>query len=217
MADVTVAQTGLGITSLIGGPPTSTGGATVALTGQSLSVSAGIAVATTVGLTGLVLTSSFGSPSESVQLTGQVLNVSLGVVTATPGISVALTGKVLTSSFSSTTETGTANVIPTGQPLTSSFGSLIAKGNDDLVNLSGIPLSVGYGPISVSNFQLRVSFAKQATIRTNVGTVNVSVGLNGRALASSFQTTAEPGVTTLVGLTGQVITSSFGRPTVHVH
>jgi hypothetical protein len=147
--DVTVALTGQSLTATAG---TLTPAKAVALSGSALTAAAGtLTVSNSVALSGSSLTASTGTlaPALSVPLSGAALSITAGTLTATGGdagnVTVALTGQSLT--ISAGTLTPETSVALSGSGLTAAAGTLAPE---LAVALAGAALSVVAGTLTAS-------------------------------------------------------------------
>jgi hypothetical protein len=147
--DVTVALTGQSLTATAG---TLTPANAVALSGSALTAAAGtLTVSNSVALSGSSLTASTGTlaPALSVPLSGAALSITAGTLTATGGdagnVTVALTGQSLT--ISAGTLTPETSVALSGSGLTAAAGTLAPE---LAVALAGAALSVVAGTLTAS-------------------------------------------------------------------
>jgi hypothetical protein len=147
--DVTVALTGQSLTATAG---TLTPANAVPLSGSSVTAAAGtLSPSLAVALSGSSLTPSTGTlaPALSVPLSGAALSITAGTLTATGGdagnVTVALTGQSLT--ISAGTLTPETSVALSGSGLTAAAGTLAPE---LAVALAGAALSVVAGTLTAS-------------------------------------------------------------------
>jgi hypothetical protein len=169
--DVSVALTGQSLTASAG---TLTPATSVPLTGSALAASAGtLAPALSVALSGSGLTASTGTltVSNSVALSGSSLTAAPG--TLAPALSVALTGAALSIVAGTLTATGgdagNVTVALTGQSLTISAGTLAPETS---VALTGSGLTAATGTLTPD---LAVAMAG-AALSVVAGTLTASGG-----------------------------------------
>jgi hypothetical protein len=169
--DVTVALTGQSLTATAG---TLTPANAVALSGSALTAAAGtLTVSNSVALSGSALTAAAGTltVSNSVALSGSSLTASTG--TLAPALSVPLSGAALSITAGTLTATGgdagNVTVALTGQSLTISAGTLTPETS---VALSGSGLTAAAGTLAP---ELAVALAG-AALSVVAGTLTASGG-----------------------------------------
>lgn len=201
---VSVALTGQSVTSSAGTVAPST---TVALSGQSVTVSAGTLTPSgdiIVALTGQSVAASAGTltPSTTVALTGQSVTTAAG--TLAPSTIVALSGQSVTTSAGTLAPSTT--VALTGQSVTVETGFFAIPG-DKSVALTGSSLTVSPGTLTPST---TVGLTGQSlTVTVGTVTVSTSVALSGQSVTISAGTVTAP-QNVSVALSGQSVTTSAG-------
>jgi hypothetical protein len=212
-------------------PAAAGGNVTVALTGQSTSLSTGtLQAANAVALSGLAQTGSAGTlvpgtavgltglsesatpgafgPTDTVALSGQGGSASTGTLVG--GVAIGMVGQALTGSAGALAPSDT--VALTGVSATFSQGTVtpnISSGNDVTVGLTGQSLAATAGVLAPST-TVGLSGQSAGQSQGNLGP-NPSVSAIGQALTSSSGALAP---STSVGLSGQQ--SNLGQGSVAV-
>jgi hypothetical protein len=198
--------------------PAGGGDVTVALTGQSLTASAGtLTVSNAVPLSGSALAASAGTltASNSVALSGSSVTAAAG--TLSPSLAVALSG--LAASLSAGTLTvsvgGDVSVALTGQSLAASAGTLTPSHS---VPLSGSALAPAAGTLAPSLSAALSGSALAATAGTLAP--EVAAALSGVGASSALGTLSPEFAVALEGLAASVtagtLTATGGTPVQQV-
>lgn len=186
-------------------------GSSVALTGQSVSVSQGsLSTSSSVALSGQSATLALGilAPANSVVITGQSITTSIGTLTPVVGAGAALTGQTLSAAQGSLAVS--TDIALVGQELGVAVGTLTpVTGNIEA--LTGQSAVVAQGSLSVST---DISLTGQEAA-VSIGVLTPVSG-NIEALTGQSTAVAQGSLlaSTSVALTGQSVSVSQGSVSI---